>query len=242
MISAAPAGPVRRPARCRCRRSSGRGRSGRWSRASVRAAPRRPGATAGRCPTVADRSGQNPRPGPSRASITSSTPKPSAPSAIAGPASTRRRTRRGGEPRRVALSRPGCSAAKLLVGGQHHPQAGVDRRRPAPPRAAEQEPRPHPQDRYPRCADSPDGDAADHPGLGVAGRAAEGTARGGTAGASRCRTVGSCSSGVHRHAGTRGAGHAATSLAPPTAGRPCGAGRGGPRGIPDGPGRATRRA
>ena len=86
-------------------------------------------------PTVAISSGQNTAPAPRKPCTISRRPKPSAPSAIAGPASTRRRTRRGRAPRRLALSRPGALSANCSsVGSTIQRPAYIAT--PAPPSAA----------------------------------------------------------------------------------------------------------
>ena len=162
------------PASCRSRRPSGPGRSGRCCRSSARAAPRRPVATAARCRRCAISSGQNSAPCAEQA-LRAAAPRrsPARPARSPGRRRRRRRTRPRARARDGSRS-PGRArrSAKLLVGGQHHPQAGVQRHARAPPRAAvTHERRAHPQHGHAEVGGQAGGDAADHAILRVAGRA-----------------------------------------------------------------------
>ena len=123
-------------------------------------------------PTVAMSKGQNQAPAPSMPWSSRTTPKPSAPRAMAGPASTSRRTRRGRAPRRLALETGRC-LGELLVGGEHHPEAGVHRQARAAQGGGDDERHAHPQHGQAEVGGQPGSDAADHAFLRVAGRPAE---------------------------------------------------------------------
>ena len=113
------------------------GRSGRWCRASARAAPRRPAARAARRRPSPIATARTARPGRARASSSEDARRCRARRARRpGRRRSSRRIRPGRRPPRVALSRPGAAVSNWRVGGQHAASSPAYSAMPRPPSAA----------------------------------------------------------------------------------------------------------